>query len=87
MTDMGAIRYLSDGNIEYIETPSDFRCSSPDPEEDALLDRKYVEENRRIYAELRERGLLPSVGENLASQDINEYLKTRNSVDNKQNDH
>lgn len=71
---MHAERYLTDGTTEPIRTPGSMRATSPDPAEDAELQRRFVEANRTAYADLRERGLLPPSGENLMSQEINEYL-------------
>lgn len=71
---MYAERYYIDGTTEPIRTPASMRAVSPDPVEDAELQRRFVEENRAAYADLRRRGLLPPAGENLVSQDINEYL-------------
>jgi hypothetical protein len=50
------------------------RAASPDPAEDAEIQRDFFESNSAAYADLRDRGLLPPKGENLGSQDINEYL-------------
>jgi uracil-DNA glycosylase len=50
------------------------RAVSPDPAEDAEIERKFFESNRTAYADLRDRGLLPPEGENFGSQDIDEYL-------------
>ncbi len=47
---------------------------------------RYVEHNRRVYAELRERGLLPPVGENLPAHDINEYLRSGGEDDPNRSD-
>lgn len=71
---MRAQRYFSDGRTEPIRTPASMRAVSPDPTEDAELERRFIEANRAAYADLRERGLLPPVGENITSQDVNEYL-------------
>lgn len=71
---MYAERYFIDGTTEPIRTPASMRAVSPDPVEDAELEQRFVEENRAAYADLRMRGLLPPAGENLVSEDINEYL-------------
>ena len=81
MAGMSAARWWQDGERESITTPAEMRLVSPDPEEDARRERDYVEHNRRAYAELRERGLLPPAGRNLGSQDVNEYLRTRGTDD------
>lgn len=71
---MQAARYFPDGRTEPIATPTSMRVVSPDPAEDAEIERAFSESNRAAYADLRDRGLLPPEGENIASQDINEYL-------------
>ena len=71
---MHAERYFTDGRTEPIPTPASMRQVSPDPAEDAELERKFFEDNRAAYADLRNRGLLPPEGENVGSQVINEYL-------------
>ncbi|NYD43228.1 uracil-DNA glycosylase [Nocardioides panaciterrulae] len=71
---MQAGRYFADGTTEPIATPASAREVSPDPVEDAELERHFFEHNRVAYADLRDRGLLPAVGENVGLQDINEYL-------------
>ena len=76
---MQAARYFTDGGAEPIATPASARIVSPDPAEDAQLERDFVASNRAAYAELRARGLLPPQGENIFSQDINEYLLTGGS--------
>lgn len=81
MAGIVACRYWQDGSTEAIPTPFEFRVCSADPDEDARLEREYNERNRRLYADLRGRGLLPPIGENLGSQDLNEYLRTRSSSD------
>ena len=81
MAGIAADRFWQDGEREGIPAPAEFRRSSPDPDEDARLERDYVEYNRRAYADLRERGLLPPAGQNVGSQDSNEYLRTRGSDD------
>lgn len=73
---MEAERYFTDGRSEPIATPSSARAMSPDPFEDAEIEREFLASNRAVYADLRSRGLLPPMGENVASQDITEYLDT-----------
>ena len=77
MAGIYASRYWPDGSIDRIPTPFELRQTSKDPAEEARFVSEYVEHNRRAYAGLRERGLLPPVGDNAGSQDINEYLRTR----------
>lgn len=74
---MQALRYFPDGRTEPIATPASMRRVSPDPAEDAELERQFLEKNRAAYADLRDRGLLPPEGQNIGSQDINEYLLTK----------
>ena len=71
---MQAERYFADGTAERIATPASTRAVSPDPAEDAALERDFFENNAAAYADLRDRGLLPARGENVGLQDINEYL-------------
>lgn len=71
---MQAERKLADGTTEPIATPTSMRAVSPDPAEDAEIEREFFESNAAAYADLRDRGLLPQAGENVGSQDINEYL-------------
>jgi uracil-DNA glycosylase len=71
---MQADRFYADGRTEPIATPSSSRAVSPDPTEDAERERQFLEDNRAAYADLRDRGLLPPEGENIGSQDLNEYL-------------
>lgn len=69
-----AERYFVDGRTEPIPTPASTRAVSPDPVEDAEIERKFLESNRAAYASLRARGLLPPEGQNVGSQEVNEYL-------------
>jgi len=71
---MQAQRYFADGRTEPIAVPASMRAVSSDPAEDAEIEREFFESNRAAYADLRDRGLLPPGGENVGSQDINEYL-------------
>lgn len=66
----------AEGNVTStpIDLPSSLRVVLDDPEEDARAEAEHAAENRRRYARLRERGLLPGLGENVPSQDINELL-------------
>ncbi len=71
---MHAARYFTDGRTEPIAIPASARVVSPDPVEDAEIERAFFESNRAAYEDLRDRGLLPPEGQNIGSQDINEYL-------------
>ena len=74
LTSMRAVRYYTDGRTEVIPTPGSSRLVSSDPAEDARMEREFYERNRAAYAELRGLGLLPPEGDNVFSQEINEYL-------------
>jgi hypothetical protein len=76
MARINAGRYWSDGSIDPIPTPAELCQTSSDPVENARFLSEYVEHNRRTYADLRQRGLLPPAGQNAGSQDINEYLRS-----------
>lgn len=76
MTNMSARRFFSDGSSEYLQVPWEFRRVGDTPEEDERLKREYFEHNQQAYAVLRKSGLLPPLGANLGSQDINEYLRS-----------
>lgn len=85
MTDISAHTFSVDGDGNYaatttIETLSSFYLSSDDPAEDARLSSENASNNRRIYEDLRRRELLPPIGNNLGSQDMNELLST-NALD------
>jgi ribA/ribD-fused uncharacterized protein len=70
---MHAERIFADGRTEAIETPGEFRRVGDTPDEDARLERAFLDRNNAAYDSLRQRGLLPPSGANLPSQDINEY--------------
>ncbi|QDQ98158.1 hypothetical protein [Tomitella fengzijianii] len=76
-----ADRYFADGTTEGIAVPFRGYPMAEDPAENAERERWYLAENRRIYADLRGRGLLPDAGANVPSQDINEFLQTGGQVD------
>jgi uracil-DNA glycosylase len=79
---MQAGRYFTDGRTEPIATPASMRAVSSDPAEDAEMEREFFKSNRTAYMDLRDRGLLPSEGENIGSQEINEHLlKGRSPAD------
>lgn len=73
---MDAKRVFPDGATEPIEIPWAFRLVGQTPEEHERLAQEFFEHNRRAYADLRERGLLPAEGANIGSQDINEFLNS-----------
>ncbi|MGO1945029.1 MAG: hypothetical protein ACTH1Z_11595 [Ancrocorticia sp.] len=76
MPGMYAIRVFPDGSHEDLDTPGMYRVVGNTPDEDERLDREFLESNTRAYASLRDRGLLPAFGENIGSQDMNEYLRS-----------
>lgn len=76
MSGTSASRYFADGSSESLPTPATFRQTVADPVEDAKLEAAFFERNKKAYEYLRDRGLLPPEGENLFSQDLNEFLLT-----------
>lgn len=81
MTDIAANTFVIDAaedriTMDPIATPTGMHLSSEDPDEAAKLAAEHTAESRRLYDNLRSRGLLPALGENVASQDINELLIT-----------
>src|SRR5680860_52383 len=64
---MQANRHFTDGETEPIATPASMRAVSPDPAEDARMEREFFETNRAIYADLRDRGLLPPEDQSVGS--------------------
>lgn len=74
MAGMAAGRFFPDGTRTILETPASMRLVADGPGKDALLKQQFIERNRRLYADLRRRGLLSDAGENLVSQEITEYL-------------
>lgn len=78
MTNDSHVRVFASGKSEPLEAPVEFQLIRPEASpEDQQRDReRYFRENERIYSELRDKGLLPPTGENLASHDINEYLRS-----------
>ena len=69
-----ALRFFSDETFDRIETPRSFVQVTGDPEQDKLAEDEFFEHNRRVYKSLRDRGLLPPLGKNFGSQDMNEFL-------------
>ncbi len=76
MTSMSARRVFPDGTERNLETPREFCRVGDTSEEQERLEREYFEHNRRAYAALRDRGLLPQLGANIGSQEISEYLRS-----------
>jgi hypothetical protein len=74
MAGMSAERFCADGTSEHLETPAEMHQVTGDPAQDAEIERRFFERNRAAYEWLRARGLLPPVGANIGSQDINEVL-------------
>jgi hypothetical protein len=83
MTDDRHFRVFASGRIEDLPAPGgSYYCAPPDATdaEKRAEEREYLERNRRIYADLRERGLLPPPGKNLPAHEINEYLRSGGTV-------
>jgi hypothetical protein len=74
---------FASGRVEDLPAPQEFFAYGPNAtdEEKEQAEREYVEYNRRIHTELRDLGLLPPPGQNLPAHEINEYLRSRGSVD------
>lgn len=82
MADMEHVRLLADGESVLLDVPRT-GFTYPDGATDEYVGRReaeYVDWNRRVYAELSERGLLPPEGEHLAAHDINERLRSGGEV-------
>jgi hypothetical protein len=78
MTDDRHFRVFATGRVEELPAPSGtyaYASDATEAEKLAAAERN-SERNRRIYAALRERGLLPAEGENLAAHEINEFLRS-----------
>lgn len=78
MTNDRHYRVWASGPFESLEAPRE-SMTIPHGADAAELERhtrEYHEENARIYARLRERGLLPPEGANLPAHDINEHLRS-----------
>lgn len=71
---MSAARFFPNGRTESLPTPASMHQVTGDAEKDAEIEKRFFERNRAAYAWLRARGLLPPEGQNLGSQDINEFL-------------
>lgn len=76
MTSAWVTRFWLDGEEESLPAPGSMRMSSDDPDEDARLEREFVERQRTVVDDLRRRGLLLPLGESLPALDINEVLRT-----------
>ena len=76
MTDDERLRVFASGRIEDLDVPSTFTPlpEGASPEEIEKARTRSAERNRTIYAELRERGLLPPQGENLPALEVIESL-------------
>ena len=77
MTDDERYRIYASGRVETLPAPASWWSHGPDatPEEVEAAREASFERNRRLYAELRERGLLPPAGQNLPAHEINEHLR------------
>jgi hypothetical protein len=83
MTNDRHFRVFASGRVEDLPTADGFCLHQPDATtaERSQAERESVERNRRVYADLRERGLLPPAGKNLGAHDINEYLRSGGSTE------
>lgn len=81
-TGIAADRYFPDGRVEPLPTPTSVRTTMSDVVEDARLEAEFVARNKEAYEYLRDRGLLPAVGENVSSHDINEFLLSDDAPEN-----
>jgi hypothetical protein len=79
MTDDTHFRVFASGRVEDLPAPATSYMYGPNATEVEKQEaqRKNIAENQRIYADLRERGLLPPHGQNLPAHEINEYLRSR----------
>ena len=79
MTDDTHVRVFASGRVEDLPAPASFYVYGPNATEaeKQKAQRKHLADNQRIYADLRERGLLPPQGQNLPAHEINEYLRSR----------
>lgn len=78
MTDDRHVRIYADGREEWLEAASGLiglpaGCSA---EERRRIEAEAAAKRRRIYRELREKGLLPPHGQNLPALGINEALQS-----------
>jgi hypothetical protein len=71
-------RVFASGRVEGLPAPAELYSWGPDATESDKREagRAYVERNQRIYADLREKGLLPPLGHNLPAHEINEHLRS-----------
>jgi len=83
MTNDRHFRVFASGRVEQLPAAADFYSYGQDATDEEIerAERDYVEHNRRVYADLRMRGLLPPAGGNLHSHDINEYLRSGGLTD------
>jgi hypothetical protein len=82
LTNDSRFRIFASGRLEELPAPGPSWSHGPDATEAEIrtAEAAFVERNRRIYAELRERGLLPPAGANLPTHEINEYLRSGGDV-------
>ena len=83
MTDDEHFRIFASGRVVDLPAPAGSYVYGPNATEADRREaaRASAERNQRIYAELRERGLLPPQGRNLPAHEINEYLRAGGDVD------
>jgi hypothetical protein len=78
MTNDRHYRVWASRPLESLEAPREF-MTIPEGADAVELERhtsEHHQENARIYARLRERGLLPPEGANLLAHEINEHLRS-----------
>jgi hypothetical protein len=82
MTDDTHVRVFASGRVEDLPAPGPSYMYGPNATEAEKQEaqRKNIARNQRIYADLRERGLLPPPGQNLPAHEINEYLRSRSDA-------
>jgi len=83
MTDDEHFRIFASGRVVDLPAPAGSYVYGPNATEADRREaaRASAERNQRIYAELRERGLLPPQGRNLPAHEINEYLRAGGDFD------
>jgi len=77
------VRVFASGRVEHLEVATPFVVYQKDSteKERKRLGDEAAAQHRRVCAELRKKGLLPSRGQNLPALEINEYLRSGGEVD------
>lgn len=78
MTNDRHFKIYASGRVEDLPAPLGMYVTpaGASEEEIARIRDESIERDRQLYAELRERGLLPPEGQNLAAHEVNEYLRS-----------